>query len=94
MGESKKPKNTNGTGSLYKVITLSGERWQSSHTIGLDGNRKPIRIIGSGKTPAEARRHRGVNIQKYYQRQGTINQSADAPALRPTEQKLTVAAWL
>lgn len=95
MGDNtKRPKNPNGTGSIYQVQTISGPRWQSSRTVGLDANKKPIRITGSGKTATEARNRMAVNIQKYYQRQAGINQPPNSAALRPNEQKLTVASWL
>lgn len=59
-------KRANGLGSLYKVTTVSGVRWQASETIGKTADGKLIRITGTGRTQAEAEKRQKLNERKYW----------------------------
>ena len=85
-------KKRNGEGSLYKVETISGVRWQASITAGKDKKGNLIRISGTGKTQAEAIARRQKNLAKYLQRQNAMPAAYEAHRL--SEVNLTVSRML
>jgi integrase len=85
-------KKRNGEGSLYKVETISGIRWQASITAGKDKKGNLIRISGTGKTQAEAIARRQKNLVKYLERQNALPAAYEAHRL--SEVNLTVSRML
>jgi integrase len=86
-------KAANGSGSLYKVDTISGPRWQYSETVGKDANGKLIRVTGTGKTQADARRRQKDNQKRYWLKVNEIDlpASAKGKGLRHSDINLSVA---
>lgn len=89
-------KAANGAGSLYKVQTISGPRWQYSETEGRDSEGKLIRITGTGRTQFEARQRQKDNAQRYRQKINDLNlpdalNGKKGKYLRHSEMNLTVA---
>ena len=66
-------KAANGSGSLYKVETISGPRWQYSETFGRDNDNKLIRITGTGRTQKEARDRQKANEERYRQKMAELS---------------------
>lgn len=85
-------RNRNGEGSLYKMTTISGVRWQATTTVGKDSKGKLIRISGTGTTQAEALARRQKNLVKYFQTQNTMPAAYEGHRL--SEANLTVARLL
>ncbi len=85
-------KNRNGEGSLYKMTTISGVRWQATTTVGKDNKGKLIRITGTGKTQAEAIARRQKNLVRYLQKQNSMPSAYEGH--RVSEINLTVARML
>jgi hypothetical protein len=85
-------KNRNGEGSLYKMNSISGPRWQATTTVGKDNKGKLIRIAGTGKTQAEAIARRQKNLVRYLQKQNSMPSAYEGH--RVSEINLTVARML
>lgn len=97
-------KAANGTGSLYKVQTISGPRWQFSETVGRDSKGKLIRVTGTGKTQAEAKKRQQASLTRYLRKSNEASpleaqgKRGNFTGLRHSELNLSVAkmcySWL
>ena len=75
MGNTKPVKNVkqaNGMGSIYKVQTAAGERWQASKTAGRDAKGKVIRITGTAKLRPDALARMQANYDRWLLSQNEV----------------------